>query len=254
MANIPTVGLIAATSKTLIPVSSGSNRISDRGPKPPVYAPSAPTVVTDTQSATVIIPGKGNLIVNLSGISFYFYSITSAKGIQARAINAGQTRSLLNFVQGTGLRLGTTGFQSVELINPDAGINGVTIVVGGGIPDNTYDEFIDKRVIIANTSVAIKAAPTVAVAFKTRVPGWGDLLGAGATQDVADGYLGMTRHSVVFSNNDNANVLTVFDTAGNILGTVQPSTAFYLETSGDIQLHNPAGGAVACNIGEVYYT
>lgn len=239
-------------------VATGNNRISQLGPKVggAIGAQQGATV-TDTQQATVKIPAGGSITVNLPGISFYFPTLSSVLGVQARAINAGATRSFGQYYQGTGLRLGTSGFDKVELLNPDTvNVNTILIVVGGGVPNNTYDEFIDKRVIVTNnaaSNVLVANGTTFAVGFKTRVPAWAELLNGNTTQIVAGGYNGKTRKQVMFSNNDIALVLQVWDSTGNPMGTIQPSTAFTFDTNDTVQLRNPNSGAVACNIGEIYY-
>lgn len=242
-----------------IPIANGSNRISLLSPRPTAAAVIAQDsgAVTDTQQVTVPIPAGGTIRVNLAGISFYFSSMSSVSGVQARPINSGQTRSFITYALGQGLRLGTSGFQQVELVNLDPiNQNTVTIVVGGGIPNNSYDEFIDKRVIVVNnpaSNVFVEWGTTISVAFKTRTPAWADSLLAGATQVVASGYLGKNRKQIVFANDDLNQVLTVFDSTNNIMGSVQPSTSWTIESTDTMALHNPGANPVTCHIGEVYY-
>ncbi len=240
-----------------IPVSSGNNRISSFGPG--AVGAQQQSAVTDTQQVNVVLPPGATIRVPVSGISFYFPSIKSPLGITARALNAGQSRSFGQYFQGTGLRFGTSGFNSVELVNPDvANQNTVLVVIGGGIPNNTYDEFIDKRVIVTNnpsSNVLVQSGLTFAVGFRTRTPAWAETLGAGATQLITDGYLGKSRKQLIICNNDpGANLLLVQDVAGNPIGTIQPSTAFTFEGNGSVNLNNPNGGGVLCNIGETYYS
>jgi hypothetical protein len=198
-------------------------------------------------------------MVNVPGISFYFPGVTGLTGINARPINAGQSRSFVNYAQGTGLRLGTSSFQKVELSNPDlVNANTVTIIVGGGIPNNTYDEFIDKRVIVTNqpgTNLIVQNAPTTVVGWKTRTPAWADSIANGITVTVTDGYTAHGRKAISVCNNDTgAALLTLQDAGGSTIATIQPSTAFYLETGGTVKVNNASGGAVSCNICEIYYT
>jgi hypothetical protein len=156
------------------------------------------------------------------------------------------------------LRLGTTGFHQVEIQNPDpANSILVNIVIGGGIPNNSYDEYIDNRVVIQNVSGAnifVQNGPTTAVSFTTRNGAWADSLAAGTSQVVSDGYLGLARKSIIFANDDAAIVLTILDAAGNIISSVQPSTAWNQEVGGTVTLHNPGANPVVCHIGETYYS
>lgn len=251
--------LDAAVTVRPVSVSRGSNRIStqlDSTTTPGTLASNQ--AITDTHSATIVVPASGSLQVNLAGISFYFPSVTGLLGINARPINAGQTRSFITYAQGTGLRLGTSNFQKVELQNLDPA-NAVTvlIVVGGGIPNNTYDEFIDKRVIVTNqpgVNLVTQNATTNSVSLTTRDATWLNTLANGATRTVTDGYTTKGRKAFTVCNNDNAAVLSILDDQGNVIGTVQPTTAFYLEAGGTFKVNNASGAAVACNISEVYYT
>lgn len=214
-------------------------------------------VFTETHAATVIVPANNTLRVNLAGISFYFPAVASILGINARAIRPGQSLPYVTFAQGTGLRFGTTGFVGVDLQNDSNSANQVTIIVGGGVPNNSYDEFIDKRVIITNnpaSNVLIETGPTVAYGYKTRDPAWADSLASLATQVLTDGYLSQDRKSAIFANDDAAIVLQVLDVNGNIIGDVQPSTSWTTDTGGTLKLYNPGGAPVTCHIGEVYYT
>lgn len=211
--------------------------------------------VSDAQSITTTIAAGKAIIIPLPGISFYFASLVATGGLNVRPITLGQSRSFINYVQGTGYRLGAGTFAQIEVSNPNLVSVSFTMFVGGGRA-NGYDEFIDKRVILngQGSNILIQNGVTQAVAFKTRDGSWGDTLGAGATKSVADGYNGLARKQIIFSNNDPLLVLTVFDATGNILGTIQPLTAFTFETGGTVQLHNPGGSSVSCNIGEIYYS
>jgi len=246
-------------------VSRGNNRIANflNSGTTPGTDSGLTQSLTDVHQVTQVLAPNAHLIVSIPGISFYFPAVSSLSGIQARPINPGQSRSFVNYVQGTGLRLGTVAFSGIELINVDTvNANTFTVIIAGGIPDQSYDEFIDKRVIVTQThgvggvivNLITQQAPTFLVGFTTRAAGWADLIGAGATQDVTDGYLGKQRKSIIFANDDAAAVLTVFDTAGNILGSVQPATSWTTDAGGDVKLHNPTAGNVIAHIGEVYYS
>ncbi len=249
-----------AASVLAVPVSTGNNRISQflAATSQPNSSPHGATeVYTDTQQINSVVAANATIVINATGISFYFGTLPAAAGLNVRAINAGQTRSTGNYVQGTGLRYGTQGFQKLEITNPSAAQVAFTLIVGGGVPNNTYDEFIDKRVIVTNnpsSNVLIQTSETVTIGFATRTPAWADTLAAGASQIVTENYLGYQRKSIIFSNDDAAAVLLVLDANGNTIGSVQPSTAWTTDTGGTITLKNPSGGNVICHIGEVYYT
>jgi hypothetical protein len=260
----------------VIPVSGGTNRIS---------AQLGSTITPNTKvGGDVAIPESYQLVIRmqagetktipLPGLSYYFGFVGTTggvpnnyNGLEVRALQKGQPRSKLIHVQGTGLRFGTFSFSGLEIVNLD-GANALefTIVISGGVPQNSYDEFIDKRVILAGAagSVVVTTAPgvnltvqngvTFTVGYATRDVSWADSLGAGATQAVTDGYLGKARKSIIFANDDNAAILTVLDAGGATLGSIQPGTSWTTDTGGTITLQNPSGGAVSCHIGEVYYS
>lgn len=263
----------------VVPVARDSNRIS--GHLAQTTTPGALTGglvnIGESQQVRMVLGAGKTASIPKAGLSYYFSFIgTVVAGdsgvsdnsiVSVRALQKGQPRSTILHAQGTGLRFGTFTFSALEVVNLQAHAIFISFVVGGGTSENSYDEYIDNRVIIDATggsSVVVTTAPGVnlsvvpgissCVAFKTRTPAWADSLGAGATQDIADGYLGRTRRSVVIGNDDNATILMVLDAAGNILGSIQPGTSFYLETAGDIKVNNPSGVAVVCHIGEVYFT
>lgn len=243
----------------VVPVHQGNNRINQFLNE--TTTPGTTTVATVTETHELVgitVPAGGSAFANLAGISFYFPFLSSALGINARPLNGGQSRSFVRYTQGTGLRLGTTGFQKVELQNRDPNnAQTVDIVVGGGIPNNTYDEYIDKRVIIQNVAgvnIATKNGPTIAVGFKTRTPAWADSLASGVSQTVLDGYNALSRKSIIFTNDDAAIVLLILDAAGNTISSVQPSTAWNQDVGGTLTLKNPGANPVVCHIGEVYYS
>lgn len=259
-----------------IPVSQGSNRIGthlDATTTPGSLVGGLVNIGESRQIVTIVKAGE-TVYVPQAGLSYYLEFLGTTAGIpnnfaglHIRAMQKGQPRSDVIHVQGTGLRFGTFSFSGLQIFNPSASDALFTLGVGGGVANNSYDEFIDNRVIISNTggaAVVVITAPgtnlsvvpgiSSVVAFKTRVPAWADSLGATTTQDITDGYLGKTRRSVVIANDDVAAVLLVFDAAGNTLGSVQPGTSFYLETAGDIKVNNPTANPVVCHIGEVYFT
>jgi hypothetical protein len=234
-------------------VHTGSNRIAQfvRGagePNPQVVN------VSDAQSVASVVKANGVTHIPLSGVSFYFVSLAATAGLNVRPNTLGQARSFINYVQGTGLRIGAGTFASIDLQNTTGSDIAFTMFIGGGLA-NGQDEFIDKRVILTGqtSNIFVQTGATVSYGYKTRDNTWADTLAGNATQDVADGYLGLKRKQVIFSNNDAALLLTVLDTNSNIIGTIQPATAFTFESGGDVKLHNPNGGSVACNIGEVYF-
>lgn len=264
-----------ATKVVLHPIANDNNRVSNRLPQ--AQAPErAPTLaVTETHQFISNILGGGTVVIPLSGISYYFEFLGTLGGIPnnfaglgVRAVLGGQPRSTIIHVQGTGLRFGTLVFNALEVTNLDP-VNSCrfTVDVGGGIPNNSYDEYIDKRVIISNSggSITVNTAVGVNLAvanglsgivgFKTRNNAWADSLAGGAGQAVTDaaGAWGTRRKTIIFSNDDPAAILTVLDTNNNIIGSIQPSTAWTTDTGGTITLKNPSGGAVTCHIGEVYY-
>lgn len=262
-----------------IPVSQTSNRISGH-----LAQTTTPGTLTgglvnigESQQVRTVMKANQTLLIPKAGLSYYFSflgsviaggsGVSNGAIVTVRALQKGQPRSQILHAQGTGLRFGTFTFSALEIINNQAADIFVSFVVGGGTSENSYDEYIDNRVIIdatAGSSITVVTAPGVnlsvvpgissCVAFKTRVPGWADSLGAATTQDIPDGYLGRTRRSVVIGNDDNATILLVLDAGGNTLGSIQPGTSFYLETAGDIKVNNPSGVAVVCHIGEVYFT
>lgn len=261
-----------------VPVSQtgSNNRISSQLARTstPGGATDTTQIVSETRQLVTSLRGGQSIIIPFSGISYYFEFVgtlggisNNFRGLRVRAMNAGHPRSDLIHVQGTGLRFGTLVFNGIEVVNLDP-VNSVlfTIDVGGGIPNNSYDEYLDKRVIIAagtgsvtvttsaGVNLNVQNGVTFAVGFTTRNAGWADLLAAGATQAVADGYLAKARKSIIFANDDAVAVLTVFDVGGNILGSIQPGTSWTTDTGGTIQLHNPSGGNVVCHIGEIYYS
>jgi len=245
----------------VLPVSAGNNRISQLSPQPVSNAVIAQQTgaVTDTQQATFTLAAGGTIQVNLSGISFYFAAMTGTAGCAARPINSGQSRSFINYAVGQGLRLGTSGFQKVEVSNLSVTLSVTfTIVVGGGIPNNTYDEFIDKRVIIINnpsSNVFIENGATLSLGLTSRVGAWANSLAPGATQAVTEDtvtYKG--RKQIMVSNNDTGQILQVLDANSKIIGTVQPTFTWTHESGGTMIVKNPGGvQTVDCNIGEVYY-
>lgn len=264
-----------ATKVVLHPIAQDNNRISNRLPQAQPQAAPTTLAVTETHQLVTNLLGGGTIFVPLSGISYYFEFLGTLGGIPnnfaglgVRAVLGGQPRSQIIHVQGTGLRFGTLVFDSLEVTNLDP-VNSCrfTVDVGGGIPNGSYDEYLDKRVIISNSggSITVNTAVGVNLAvanglsgivgFKTRVPAWADSLAANTTQDVTDaaGVWGTRRKTIIFSNDDPAAILTVFDSNSNIIGSIQPSTAWTTDTGGDIKLRNPTAGPVTCHIGEVYY-
>jgi len=259
-----------------VAVNNGSNRISTLlGATTTPGTDSSSLPLSETHQLVQNINPGATLLIPIAGISYYFEFIGTLAGVantkllQVRAVNRGQPRAPILHVMGTGLRFGTQSFTGIEITNPDlANPVRFTVDIGGGIPNQSYDEFIDKRVIISQTggtitvttaagaflSCLVKNEPTVSVGFTTRVGAWADSLAGGASQAVADGYLGLSRKSIIFANDDAVAVLQVLDPTGNILGTVQPSTSWTTDTGGTLTLKNPTGGAVTCHIGEIYYT
>jgi len=243
------------------PVPSVGDIISARSM--PGVTSSAPNAgirrIADSHSNSGIIPANGTITINVPGISFYFEVLIGAgtTGVLARVYKAGQPSSLLLFFQGTGIRYGNIIFDTVEVQNTTANQVNYQIVVGGGIPNWSYDEFLDNRTVsnqAAAGGVAIANAPTKLVSFTTRVGAWTNSLAGGASQIVTESAaVGSARKTITFSNNDAALSLQVLDLAGNIAGTVQPATSWAQDMGGTLSLKNPNGGAVACNISEIYY-
>lgn len=250
-----------------IPVHGGNNRVSgylDATVTPGAKSPGQ-QIVNETHQVVMTMPAGATQLISIPGISYYFGYINLAAGVSVRAINAGQPRTSIIHVQGTGLRFGTQTFNAIEITNTNGAAVTFTVYIGGGVPNNSYDEFIDKRVIVSSsTSVTIATAPgtnvtvqngiTFSVGYTTRDASWGDSLNAAASQVVTDGYVGKARKSIIFANDDNVSILTVLDVGGNIMGSIQPATSWTIDTGGTVTLHNPSGGAVVCHIGEVYYS
>lgn len=268
-----------------IPVKAGSNLISTRLDQTvtPGAAPAGSVNVGESVQLRFNMKAGETKYIPSPGISYYIGflgdlagNLNNYQGLQIRAINRGQPRSDVFHVQGTGLRFGTNNFSGLEIVNLDpANPVRITVIIGGGITQNSYDEFIDKRVVLAANAINVtvtggtvnvttaagvflnvlsKNAATVSVAWKTRAPAWADSLAAGASAVVTDGYTGLARKTIIFANDDAAGLLQVLDAAGNILSVIQPSTAWTTDTGGTITLKNATAGAIACHIGEVYYS
>lgn len=260
-----------------IPVAEGSNRVSGflDATTTPGSQRTGDLAVSQTHQVVQVVKAGQTTLLNFAGISYYFEFIGSTAGVAntsllgVRPISRGSARPQILHVQGTGLRFGTTPFIQLEINNGSGADVLFTVDIGGGVPNNSYDEYLDKRVIISGastggttvnvttppgTSIVIQGDSTTNLAFKTRSAGWGDSLAAGVSQQVTGGGIaGKVRKSILFSNDDAAAVLQVLDAAGNIFATIQPASAWYNESSDTFSLKNPTANPVTCHIGEVYY-
>lgn len=252
-------GAPASSGPIAIPVPAGVLQGQQQGPS--VTNPNLPQnlrKVADSHSSSgIIAAGNGVTFLNVPGISFYFETLLGAgsNGILARIYKQGQPSSQLLFFQATGIRYGNTVFDAVELSNlPGNGQVSFQIVIGGGIPSFSYDEFLDRRANPSSSSVPVMTDKITEVSFTTRVPGWANTLAGGTSQAITESAtLGTQRAYLLISNLDAANLLQLLDASGNIIASIQPSVTYQFPVNGTITLKNPNVGAVLCNIGEGYY-
>lgn len=137
-------------------------------------------------------------------------------------------------------------FRFLELENRSAASIDIELYIGFG-------EYIDKRLNIvrerpasvqpvAEQPTAYVASATVSIAATTAVV----FTGTPATGQ-------LRRKAIVISNRDTAASIVVRDDS-NAPGTeVFPSTSITLPVSGEIEVYNPTGGAIAVYMAEIFY-
>ena len=176
--------------------------------------------------------------VPIAGTSFYLYSTTGPLTIQP---NGG---SAITYDQGTGLGPSDIPFINLQISNPNNFAVTFELVVG-------FTELIDKRLILAisglTTSIPVRNALTLTKGYRFS-------LGAGATQDFPGTALGTKpRKQIVFYNESGSANLFVLDNGGTVMGVVVFGQSWTIETSDDIKINNPNGGAITVDAGETYY-
>lgn len=182
------------------------------------------------QFFTLTIPGGGIRPIEQPGLCFSVVTAATVVDIKWYGTDWGA------YEQGDGEDMrGTDGFKRLEIRNPT--VNPVTVVIYVGDAMR-----VSQRVAIMEP--------------RTRFHAWsGTDIAAGASVVFSGPHAAtdLRRKAILVSNDDPALPLYVGDAAGNIGHTVLAQTSSTLPISENVTIHNPAGSAVACRIGEIWW-
>lgn len=189
---------------------------------------SAPYTLTIAAGKTEPINAAGN----------FFHVIFSAVDVEIapRGGSVG-TREFSTYGQGTGLDLRGKTFGRLEVRNPSLGAITVKIFVGDD------EGFRDARAALIEPDVECAANGTNPIAATTAV----------SLDGIPTG-LRIRRKALLVTNLDQNLDLQVRTSAGAVIATVFPRQTYTLPISRGVQVYNPNGSAVACNIAELWWS
>ncbi len=217
----------------ILPIVTTNNRLNTSG------SPVSGVGGTSFYIYDTVAPGQTTCYA-VSGTSFYVFSSNGTLSIQPSG------GYFVEYTQGTGL-MKKDGNTLTQLNVQNTGATAVTFILFVG-----FDEFIDRRVVLVNGPLTA-AVPVQNAATKNK--GTGKTTIAGGSTDTYAGTANgsAARKSITVTNNDGAQTLQVFDSTNTLFATIQPAMAWFMESSDVWKVHNANGGAVAYNVGEVYY-
>lgn len=131
-------------------------------------------------------------------------------------------------------------FTNIEITHAETVPVEVELWIGAvAFIDNRRDNIESPTVSVGWTGTSLAASP-----------------GVGSTVTFTPSLTGgkIRRKAVVVANYDPALTINICDTAGNIVSPVRTGESITLPISGAFKLINPNGAAVACSVGEIYWT
>lgn len=218
------------------PVARNSNRTSSQGSAPQSFASKTSFTITTT------IPAGNTIPLPVSGNQFYL-SVSSGQ-LQIRPSNG----IFVPYDAGTGLRVPPeNSFTLLEVKNETASSIAFQLVIG-------FDEFIDKRLILASTAIFPVLKPTYSVpqtvgTFFVDVP---DITGQEFLDANGTKWLAISRVAILVFNLDVAVNLLVQKAGATAppasgppitnpaVGVAYPLTTLRLDVSGNYRIQNAA--------------
>lgn len=193
---------------------------------------------------TNIIQAGATLPVPASGTQFYVVFSTAAINVRP------SDGVFVNYVQGTGLQLQEiNSFQLLEVNNPNAFPVIFQMFVG-------FDEYIDKRLILNNTTTPAVIFPTYTEPGTAVAVAINDLSGQAFSDINGKAWYAIQRIAILIFNPDTGVTLLVqgrgaTGSAGDAVGAVYPLTSLRLDASGDYAL-SLGGTAINAIVSEIY--
>lgn len=191
-----------------------------------------------------IIPAGGTLPLPVSGCNFYLL-LTSAT-VKIRPAGG----QFDEYTTGTGLRLPEeNAFDQLEINNPNAFAIAFSIFIG-------WDDYDDRRLILANQSVPMVVYPTYPTANAATNVQITDRSGQVITDINLVQWYAVYRVAILVFNPDTGVTLLVQKSGsvvagGPSIGVVYPQTSLRLDVGGDYTLH--LGGAnINAIVSEIY--
>lgn len=201
-----------------------------------------------SQVITNVVAANSTLPLMVSGSEYYV--IVASAPIQLRPSAAGSVGFFDSHTPGTGKVLGElNAFDMLEVKNENAFAVIFQIFVG-------WDEYIDKRLILANQSTPQVAYPTYTTPSSAALVDITDRAGQAFTDINGGRWYALNRVAIIISNTDSGVTLLVQRAAtvvanGPAIAAVQPLTSIRLDVSGNYRLH--LGGAmINAIVSEIY--
>lgn len=197
-----------------------------------------------SQAFTNVVLANSTESIPLPGNNFYF-------AYASAPVNVRPNKGIYNtYATGTGLEL-EQGFTNLEIQNPTNNPILYQIFVG-------FDKFIDKRVIIDQSTMSLVAFPTYPVSNASGIINIVDL-SAQAFTDINGGLWYAVSREGIYVFNPDAGVTLNLQAAGAVgsggpsIGVVYPTTTLRMGVCGDYSI-STGGGNINAIVSEVYYS
>lgn len=223
---------------TGVPIAGGSNRTNSSGR-------SLGTVLSRT-SITInnIVPANSILQVPAAGTQFYVI-------VQTAPVSIRPSGGVFNtYEQGTGLQLEEiNAFQLLEVKNENAFPVVFSLFIG-------FDQYIDNRVIMTNTGVALVARPTYPIPNSGTAVNINDISGTQFLDVNGNGFYALSREAIYVFNPDAGVTLLLQKTGsavsnGLAVGIIYPLTSLRYAAAGNYSL-SVGGGNINAVVSELY--
>lgn len=222
-----------------VPVATGSNRVNSSGNLNATGPLSRTSIIFP-----LIVPAGKTGAVPIAGSTFYVTVATAP--VDIRPLNGVFNR----YTQGQGMKVQeVNAFPALEVSNPNAFSVVVQVFVG-------FDNFIDNRLILANTGQQLIARPTYPTANAASVVNIDDISGAAFNDVNGNSWYALQREAIYVFNPD-AGVTLLLQEAGSVVANgpavavIYPTTSLRYAASGNYCL-NVGGGNINAIVSELY--
>lgn len=201
-----------------------------------------------SQVITNVVAANGTLPLRVSGSQFYM--LTASAAVDIRPMAAGSVGFFDTIVTGTGKNFGNVNaFEQLEVKNNNAFAVIFSLFIG-------WDDYIDKRLIVASNTNPQVIFPTYQVPSSAAVVNINDLSGQ-AFVDINGGkWYAVNRVAIQIFNPDTG-VTLLLQKAGSVVGNgpaigiIYPQTSLRIDASGNYCLQ--LGGAnINAIVSEIY--